>query len=210
MTTQDVKRKLAAILSADVKGYSRLMGMDEESTARTIELDGSSNTATARALLGWNLAMLRRHDEAVAAVERAYELAPNSVLYLYGTILAFSGRAEEALPLLKEALRLNPRPPNSYLRSLIVAHRLSGRSEEAIAYAKTAVQREPDDIIAQASLTCLYSLAGREEEARAAAKEVMRINPGFSVERFTRTMPYRDPAERERLAQALKRGGLPD
>lgn len=27
MTTQEVKRKLAAILSADVKGYSRLMGV---------------------------------------------------------------------------------------------------------------------------------------------------------------------------------------
>jgi adenylate cyclase len=36
MTTQDVKRKLTAILSADVKGYSRLMGEDEESTARTL------------------------------------------------------------------------------------------------------------------------------------------------------------------------------
>jgi len=30
MTTQEVKRKLAAILNADVKGYSRLMGEDEE------------------------------------------------------------------------------------------------------------------------------------------------------------------------------------
>jgi len=30
MTTQEVKRKLTAILSADVKGYSRLMGEDEE------------------------------------------------------------------------------------------------------------------------------------------------------------------------------------
>jgi class 3 adenylate cyclase len=29
MTTQEVKRKLAAILSADLKGYSRLMGEDE-------------------------------------------------------------------------------------------------------------------------------------------------------------------------------------
>ncbi|MBW1735807.1 MAG: CHASE2 domain-containing protein [Deltaproteobacteria bacterium] len=32
----DLKRKLAAILSADVKGYSRLMGDDEEATVRTI------------------------------------------------------------------------------------------------------------------------------------------------------------------------------
>jgi adenylate cyclase len=36
MATQEVKRKLAAILSADVKGFSRLMGEDEESTARTL------------------------------------------------------------------------------------------------------------------------------------------------------------------------------
>jgi adenylate cyclase len=36
MVTQDFKRKLTAILSADVKGYSRLMGEDEEATVRTI------------------------------------------------------------------------------------------------------------------------------------------------------------------------------
>ncbi len=36
MAPQDFKRKLTAILSADVKGYSRLMGEDEEATVRTI------------------------------------------------------------------------------------------------------------------------------------------------------------------------------
>ncbi len=36
MTTQEIKRKLVAILSADVKGYSRLMGEDEEATLRTL------------------------------------------------------------------------------------------------------------------------------------------------------------------------------
>jgi TolB-like protein/class 3 adenylate cyclase len=36
MTTQDVKRKLAAILSADVEGYSRLMSQDEVGTVRTL------------------------------------------------------------------------------------------------------------------------------------------------------------------------------
>ena len=36
MTTEKVKRKLTAILSADVKGYSRLMGEDEEWTLRTL------------------------------------------------------------------------------------------------------------------------------------------------------------------------------
>ncbi|MBN1833061.1 MAG: adenylate/guanylate cyclase domain-containing protein [Deltaproteobacteria bacterium] len=37
MTEERVKRKLSAILSADVVGYSRLMGEDEVSTVRTLE-----------------------------------------------------------------------------------------------------------------------------------------------------------------------------
>ena len=36
MAEQDFKRKLTAILSADVKGYSQLMRDDEEATVRTI------------------------------------------------------------------------------------------------------------------------------------------------------------------------------
>jgi adenylate cyclase len=36
MPPQDLERKLAAILSADVAGYSRLMGDDEEATVRTL------------------------------------------------------------------------------------------------------------------------------------------------------------------------------
>ena len=37
MTEERAKRKLSAILSADVKGYSRLMGDDELETVRTLE-----------------------------------------------------------------------------------------------------------------------------------------------------------------------------
>ena len=37
MPSPELKRKLTAILSADVKGYSRLMGEDEEWTVRTLD-----------------------------------------------------------------------------------------------------------------------------------------------------------------------------
>ncbi len=46
MTATDLKRKLAAILSADVKGYSRLMGEDEEWTFRTINAYRGPPTAS--------------------------------------------------------------------------------------------------------------------------------------------------------------------
>ena len=37
MVEEGFRRKLAAILSADVEGYSRLMGDDEEATVHTIK-----------------------------------------------------------------------------------------------------------------------------------------------------------------------------
>jgi class 3 adenylate cyclase len=37
MNTERAKRKLTAILSADVKGYSRLMGEDEVATVQTLK-----------------------------------------------------------------------------------------------------------------------------------------------------------------------------
>ena len=37
MAQQDVTRKLAAILAADVVGYSRLMEADEDATIRTLD-----------------------------------------------------------------------------------------------------------------------------------------------------------------------------
>jgi len=45
MATEDFKRKLSAILSADVKDYSRLMGEDEEATVRTITAHRKAITA---------------------------------------------------------------------------------------------------------------------------------------------------------------------
>ena len=36
MAASKTRRKLAAILSADVQGYSRLMGADEEATIETL------------------------------------------------------------------------------------------------------------------------------------------------------------------------------
>ncbi len=45
MPIEGLKRKLTAILSADVEGYSRLMGDDEESTIRTLTIYRSAMTA---------------------------------------------------------------------------------------------------------------------------------------------------------------------
>jgi hypothetical protein len=49
---------------------------------------------------------------------------------------------------------------------------------------------------------------GREKEARAEAQEVLRIDPKFSLAHFSKILPYKNQADRERLANALSQAGL--
>ena len=110
----------------------------------------------------------------------------------------------------KEALRLNPKPPNLYLLHYAIALRDSGLYEEAITQTKRAIEKEPNDLMAYVVLASSYSLAGREEEARAAAKEVLRLNPKFSVARMQKLSPHKDRAVAKRYCDALRKVGLPD
>ncbi len=120
-------------------------------------------------------------------------------------------RRNEAIPLFEEALRLNPKPQNVYLRHYAAALRNLGRYEDAIAQAKKAIEKETNDLIAWIFLTSSYNLAGREKDARAAAKEILRINPQFSVASIKKTSPNQDRAPVKRFCDALLRiAGLPD
>ncbi len=53
MATDKVKRKLTAILSADVKGYSRLMGEDEEWTLRILNTYKEVRGSLIQQYRGW-------------------------------------------------------------------------------------------------------------------------------------------------------------
>jgi adenylate cyclase len=175
---------------------------------KAVALDESSGPAHAR--LGYWLVMARQYDRAIAEGEKGMALDPNSeyVLQWYAATLTFAGRREEAIPLFREALRLNPKPPNVYYRHFGVALVGTGQYDEAISLMKKAIEREPNDTIAYVVLATSCQLAGREEEARTAAKELLRINPRFSLERFAQTTPHKDPAVTERVIEALRKAGL--
>jgi len=66
--------------------------------------------AAAHASLGCFLAYARQYEKAIVHAEQAMTLDPNSsdVLFNSGLALAFSGRPDEAIPLLQKAIRLNP------------------------------------------------------------------------------------------------------
>jgi adenylate cyclase len=154
--------------------------------------------------------MKRQYEEAIAEGERGVALSPNGAdahAHLALT-LHYVGRPEAAIALFKKATRLNPMPPNWYLFSLGNAYCLTGQYEEASATVKKVLKRNPDDLMAHIALATSYSMGGREEEARAEAAEVLRIDPKFSLEYFSRTLPYKNKAYIERYIEALRKAGL--
>jgi adenylate cyclase len=181
-----------------------------QSLQQAVSLNESSGTSYST--LGYAYVLARLYDKAIAAAERGLALEPSSadVLFHYALILTFADRREEAIPYFREALRLNPMPPNTYLRHLGIALRDSGQYEEAIALQKKAIQEEPNDILAYLVLASSYGLAGREEEAQAAAKEVLRINPKFSVAQLEKISPHKDRTVVKRFCDALRKAGLPE
>jgi adenylate cyclase len=180
----------------------------EKNVEKALALNDSFDLA--HSLSGWIYLFKRQHDEAVKAGERAIELNPNGAdaQALLAFILIFSDKIELAIKLLKRALRLNPIPPPHYYYFLALAYLNNGQYERAIEEAKKALSGNPDLLPPYLSLTASYSSLNRNEEARKAVEEVLRINPGFSLEYFANTLPFKNQKKLDKYINALRKAGL--
>ena len=169
--------------------------------------------AYSHALLGFVYLYRNEHEKAVAVLQQAVELNPNSarVLMYLGWTLIWAERPQEAIPLLKEAMRLSPLDKQFQgicLYHLGRAYAFMGQYEEAIAELKKSLLITPNHWSTLLALTAVYIGAGREEDASATAKELLKICPKFSLEDFAKEAPYKDPAHKERAIYALRKAGL--
>jgi tetratricopeptide (TPR) repeat protein len=179
-----------------------------ELTQKALVLDDS--LAVARSRLGFLYTMIRQHKKGVAEAERGVALDPNSAGahdYL-GFALRFAGRPEEAILVIRKAIRLNPFPPSAAFYNLGMAYLYTGQCEEAIAACEKALQREMNNLLAHITATVAYSMCGKEEKSRATAAEVLRINPNFSCKYFAKNLPYKNQDDLDRYIGALKKAGL--
>jgi len=176
---------------------------------KAIALD--ENYADAHGILGMLYINKGNYEKAVESGERGASLAPNSAVTFvtYGSTLMHSSRPAEAIPILQKALRLSPVKPFSMsLANLGNSHRMMGKYEEALPFYKRLLKDLPMHLSGNIGLTATYAQMGRMEDARAQAAELMKIDPRFSLERWARTLRYRDPADTERVLDALRKAGL--
>ena len=179
-----------------------------ELAKKAISLDNSYSFAYSA--LGSLYLWARQHDKAVVESERAVALDPNSAenLFFLATVLCYAGKPEEAIPLIERAERLNPFLLPFQLINMSLAYQLTGRYEKAIEIAKRAIRIEPNNQFACAILTASYIALGREKEAHAEAAELLRINPNFSVDHYSKRLPFKNRAVNDRAADALYKAGL--
>jgi adenylate cyclase len=178
-----------------------------EAAEKAVSLDDSS--AAAYGVLGMMYGMKKQYDKAIAACEQSITLDSNSSFnfMMLGLVLTWTGRAEEGIPYLQHAIRLNPFAPAMFFNNLAVAYRDAGQYEKAIEECKKALQREPKAPLPYIHMAISYARLGREEEARAAAADLLRINPKFSLESYARTLPFTKPVA-QGIIEDLRKAGL--
>ena len=179
-------------------------------SSRAVNLDGGN--AAAHSTLGITLLSFGRHEEAVSHVKRGSELSPGSYYASLSTAmtLGYCGEPEESLTWFEKTLRINPRDPRLYSaqQSMCVPLFALGRYDEVVRGAQLVMRQIPNWTEAFSMQAAAFAKLGRLDEARAAVDGLRRIDPQYSIRRALRRHPYRDAADRDKLANALGQAGL--
>ena len=154
----------------------------------------------------------RRHDEGLAAIRKAVQLAPSDALQRanYGRYLGYAGLPEEGIKQLRMSMRMNP--DGEYLLYFLGGtYRAAGRYDKAIEVLKELRDRRGGRITLhpELQLAASYMQAGRADEARATVQAVLKVRPYATLNVASRAAPYRKPEDMERYLGALRKAGLP-
>jgi adenylate cyclase len=161
------------------------------------------------------LAQQGRHKEAITEGERAIALDPNDADSYVALAGAFNlaGRSKEALTLMKQAIRLNPFYPASYLYELGLAHFTSGDFEQAAIAFEKAVAINPKD---KWSSRVLIATLGHLKRKKYAIQMIVDAEQNWrgldplSVRGVTYWYPFKEVVDAERLADGLRKAGVPE
>ncbi len=161
------------------------------------------------------LMVRRRHEEAVAADERALELNPGYV-GTYITLAACQeglGRPDDGLAYIDKAIRLSPRDPLAWaLLTRVGVLRLMRRDDDrAIEALARAVALNPANEYARVWLASAHALTGRVEEARSHLARYLERGAIATVAGWKAREDSDNPAYlafRERFYEGLRKAGM--
>jgi Flp pilus assembly protein TadD len=147
-----------------------------------------------------------------AEAEHALRLNPHEPFLLgnIGNWLAFSGRWDEGVALVRKAIALNPKVyPRWWHAALGKNHFRKGEYREALGEFKN--MNLPNWWWNQVELAYTYGQLGELENARAAVTKLIELYPGFDLEKAAiEHMKFSfEQSYIERAIEGLKKAGVP-
>ncbi len=160
--------------------------------------------------LGNVLLWRRDHDGALAEFRRMIALDPNFAqgYTATGLVLMYAGRPGEALEQIATAMRLDPYYPPIVLHFMAQANFSLGNYAAAAEQLLERIARTPGTDSSRLLLASCYGHLGRADDACAAWEELLKVNPSFSLAQRAGVLPYKDPADFQRIAEGLAKAGL--
>ena len=192
----------------DIDGSDDLLDEAHAFARRGVELD--SNESTCFSMLAMTCLFQRHFDLTRQYARRAIELNPNNQWNQadMGMMLVYLGQSEEALEWLGRARQIDPFfDPPWYFRAVGLALMNLHRYEAALAMLEQVTPRSFRVAALQAG--CHARLGARADVAESAAT-LLGLKPGFSIARFMRREPFKNPADALHLAESLTMAGLPE
>ena len=181
-----------------------------EAAHRAIMLDPED--AFGQATLGRVHQMKGEHEAAISAYEKALTLNPNyaSAHYGLGWTLIYSGRPEEGLPVVDEAIRLSPRDPMlwGFLTLKGLAFVAMDRHEEALKWIRKALRQSNAGVRTHVFEVIALAHLGRIEEAKEALQRVYTIKSDFDMDFVRATAKMMHPSSAKRYIDGLRKAGL--
>jgi len=153
-----------------------------------------------------------RHTEAVSAAERATEVNPNyaDAFALLAWTLNYAGRPEKAILALNMAMRLNPRPPASYLEILGEIYFSQGRYKDSAKTFQDVLAINPAYLRARLWNAAALVRSGSPDLAEWEIDEALVASPQLSLARLAFAFPFKDPRLQDAVLSALRHANLPD
>ncbi|MDP6567135.1 MAG: adenylate/guanylate cyclase domain-containing protein [Alphaproteobacteria bacterium] len=169
-------------------------------------VNADPSDARGQAELGYVRLYRKEHGASIDAYERAVALNPSdaNIIMEFADTLAHSARADEAVELFQQAMRLNPYYPDDYLWGLAGAYFKLERYEDAM----DSIQRMNNPAQGQRVLTASLALLGRIDEAKRRAELVRETQPGFSADKWAAIVPDIRPDDTQRFLEGLRLAGL--
>jgi len=169
-------------------------------------------------VLGWSGAALAfvvgEIDEGIALIDRALRLNPNLMDAWLSSGLArlVTGEWETVIDHMARAMRLSPFDPMLFLmqQGTATAYFFTGRYDEAAGWAAKSIAEYPMFPSAWRIAAASNALAGRDEQAQKATVRLLQLDPMLRASSLKDKVITSRPSELARLAEGLRKAGLPE